>query len=219
MAPMCLSQSDPQLPGAFAELLETGGVAIFPTDTVYGLGGNPWDERALDRVRRLKGRSADQPFTLHLPTLDSVERFAVLDDPLRRTVDLLLPGPVTLLLPAAHDAPGAATRDGKVGIRVPKHGFFSETLAALGGTLFGTSVNRAGALPLTSLEAMIEAFSSVDLIIEGKEGSGLPSAILDLTVDPPRVLRGSLPAILHSVLEPHDPWTDQPAGGDPSPRP
>ncbi len=196
MSPLCLTQSDSRLPGALSELLEVGGVVIFPTDTVYGLGGNPWDERAVERIRRMKGRPADQPFTLHLTTRDGVGSFATLDEQARRAIDLLLPGPITLLLSARPQAPRAVTHKGKVGIRVPKHRFFSEVLHCLGASLFGTSVNRSGEPPLHSVETMIESFPEIDLIVEGEAGSGVPSAIIDLTTDPPRALRGRVPDTL-----------------------
>jgi len=196
LSPLCLDQFDPRLPGALSDLLETGGVLIFPTDTVYGLGGNPWDERAVDRVRRMKGRAADQPFALLLPSRSAIERVATLDPRMRRAIECTLPGPVTLLLPAAPGAPAVGIREGKIGVRVPAHPFFSETVHALGGMLFGTSVNRSGESPLLCLETMIEAFPGVDLIVEAAAGSGRPSAIIDLTVEPPRALRGTLPEAL-----------------------
>lgn len=202
MSPLCLDQSDPRLLGALRELLETGGVLIFPTDTVYGLGGNPWDERAVHRVRRMKGRSAEQPFTVHLPAIEAIERVARLDRRTRRAIELVLPGPVTLLLPAVPGAPAAAVRAGKVGVRVPAHPFFQDILRATDGTLFGTSVNRSGEPPLLNLEAMIESFSGVDLIVEADAGTGQASAVIDLTADPFRAVRGTVPEILRSPLRP-----------------
>ena len=69
MMPRVLSHDDPDLEQELQQALETAQTVIFPTDTVYGIGGNPWDERTLERVRALKARSADQPFTLHLATV------------------------------------------------------------------------------------------------------------------------------------------------------
>ncbi len=194
MNPLFLSENDPKLSAILVETLESGGIFIFPSDTVYGIGGNPWDERALARVCTMKGRRADQPFTLHLPTLVSVERFAHLDTGVRAILERFLPGPITFLLAAREGAPRSAIATGKIGVRVPDHPFFSAIMAGIGRPLFGTSVNRSGEPPITRVEEMIERFNRVDLIVEGSPGSGRPSAIIDLTVSPPRALRGNLPS-------------------------
>lgn len=188
-----MKESDAQANDAVRSLLETGGVLIFPTDTVYGIGGSPWDERALALVRRLKGRRPSQPFTLHLPSVEAIERFASLNDRMMSVLEAFLPGPITFILPARDDAPAASVLDGKVGVRVPANKFFQSVMHKLDRPLFGTSVNRSGEAPLTSVEMMIEQFSVVDLLIEGEAGTGVPSAIIDLTSDHPRALRGELP--------------------------
>ena len=201
MNPHVVRFDDSNLPDLIAECLETGKTIVFPTDTVYGIGGNPWDERTLARIRRLKRRPEGEPFTLHLPTVEGIEKFARLNDRLRREVRRLLPGAYTLLLPAREGAPPSAVKEGRVGIRVPDHPFFSEVIARLDRPLFGTSVNRTGEDPINDVAEIIERFSKVDLIITGPvEGS--PSAIVDATVDPPRIVgRGSTPG---ERLEPGD---------------
>ena len=198
MMPRVLPHDHAEIGGAIAAALETGGTIVFPTDTIYGIGGNPWDERTLDRVRALKERPVDQPFALLLPARRAIDRFAVLERRLRVVLDRLLPGPYTLLLPAAAGAPPSAVRGGIVGIRVPNHAFFLRTMARLDRPLFGTSVNRHGEPPLVDIDRIIDRFNSVDLIVSGPTGA-VPSAILDLTVDPPRPLRGELPGELRSA--------------------
>jgi len=192
MMPRVIHIDDPGLELALLEALETSQTIIFPTETVYGIGGNPWDEVTLGRVRALKGRSPDQPFTLHLPCVNEIERYAVVDPPSRAIIGRLLPGPFTLLLPAKPDAPPSAILDGVVGVRVPDHPLFLGTLQALGRSLFGTSVNRSGEPPLSDLGRIIDAFGSVDLIVEGPV-KGTASSILDLTQRPIRLIRGTLP--------------------------
>jgi len=195
MMPRVLRHDDPALPGALQEALETGQTIIFPTDTVYGIGGNPWDKRTLVRVRTLKERPEDQPFALLVANTATIERYAVLDDRLRQLVERLLPGAYTLLLPSRPSVPSATSAAGKVGVRVPEHPFFRETLAALDRPLFGTSVNRHGEPPLVDEADIIDRFAAVDLIVTGPT-STRPSAILDLTCTPPQALRGDLPAFL-----------------------
>jgi len=199
MIPTVLSSEDRATPGALALALETGQTIVFPTDTVYGLGGNPWDRRVLDHVRHLKGRASDQPFTLHLWDVEQIPRYAVCPDILLRRILLALPGPYTLLLPATDAAPIATVSNGIVGIRVPDHPFFGHVLRQ---PVFGTSVNRRGQPPLNDVAAIIETFTEVDLILTGPV-SGMASAILDLTVTPARVARGTVPPdLLRAFSEP-----------------
>lgn len=197
MIPTVLAYDDPRAPGLVLEALETGLTLVFPTDTIYGIGGNPWDEVALHKVRRLKERIADQPFTLHLGSVDAVETFAVVADRQRAPVRSLLPGPYTLLLPARPSSPTSAVQNGTVGIRVPDHPFFARVMATLGRPLFGTSVNPHGRPPLSDVDEIIDRFPSIDLILTGPIG-GRPSDIIDMTADPPRAVRGTLPPQLAS---------------------
>lgn len=200
MMPRVLPHDDPETPSAVDAALETGQTLVFPTDTIYGIGGNPWDERSLKRVRMLKDRPVDQPFALLLPTRESMERYAALDERLRDLIARLLPGPYTLLLPDAPESPPSAARNGKIGIRVPDHTFFQRTLARLDRPLFGTSVNRHGDPPLVDIDEIIDRFAGVDLIVTGPTGM-TSSTILDLTKRPLRLVRGDLPQPLQSLLD------------------
>ena len=193
MIPRVIAHDHSDVPRLIEAALETGQTFIFPTDTIYGIGGNPWDEGVLNRVRSLKGRPPDRPFTLHLPTVENIDRFAQVDDRARLIVDRFLPGPYTFLLPASASAPPSAVMDNVVGIRVPDHPLFRSVLAELARPLFGTSVNQSGERPLSGIDEIIERFSGVDLIIVGPIG-GDESTILDVTVDPPRLVRGARPA-------------------------
>ncbi len=191
---LVLKENDKQLQGIVEELLEAGGTIIFPTDTVYGIGGGAWDERVLEQVRRMKERRLSKPFTLHLPSVDAIERFALVDPQMQMVVERFLPGPITFILPASDQAPPATILNGKVGIRVPANPFFELTMHSIDCPLVGTSVNRSGSPPLANIELIIEEFSGVNLLVEGTQpGSGIASAIIDLTVNPPRALRGQLP--------------------------
>ena len=200
MMPRVLPHDDSETLSAVDAAMETGQTIVFPTDTIYGIGGNPWDERSLARVCTLKDRPVDQPFALLLPTRASMERYAALDGRLRGLIGRLLPGPHTVLLPAVPGTPASAVRGGVVGIRVPNHPFFQRTIAELDRPLFGTSVNRHGEPPLVDINEIIDRFNAVDLIVTGPTGM-TPSTILDLTERPPRLVRGELPRQLQSLLD------------------
>ena len=196
MIPTVLSCNHPDTAAAVDMALETGRTIIFPTDTVYGIGGNPWDERTLAHVRRLKEREANQPFTLHLCQISHITTFAECTADVLRMIRQLLPGPYTLLLLAGSDAPPSTVLEGKIGIRVPDHPFFSSILKR---PVFGTSVNRRNAPPLNDVAEIIESFTEVDLIVTG-DVAGTSSAILDLTEVPYRVVRGTLSETAKRVL-------------------
>jgi L-threonylcarbamoyladenylate synthase len=197
MMPIVLSYDHPDTAAAVEMALETGQTLIFPTDTVYGIGGNPWDERTLNHVCRLKEREPDQPFTLHLWSISEIETYAHCEPAMLRIIEQLLPGPYTLLLPAGPRAPKSAVLEGKIGIRVPDHPFFASVLRR---PVFATSVNRHDAPPLNDVGDIIENFTEVDLIITG-DVSGESSAILDLTQTPYRVVRGSLSEAAAQLLK------------------
>jgi len=201
MIPIVLPYEHPDACQHVEAALETGQTIIFPTDTIYGIGGNPWDERTLQRVRTLKNRSGDQPFTLHLSSVDGIQRYAHVEDRMWTVVRQLLPGPYTVLLSALSAAPPSSRLGASVGIRVPKHPFFSMVISQLDRPLFGTSINRHGEPPLSDINEIIDRFASVDLILVGPV-SGAASSIVDLTVDPPQAVRGSLPKLLQSGSPP-----------------
>lgn len=189
MTAMRLQLDDPRLAKTLEKVLASGGVIAFPTDTVYGLGGAPWTDAA-SRVRAIKGRPPDQPFSLHLPSCTAIARYAALHDEARAWVERWLPGPYTVLLPARADAPPCSVADGVIGVRVPDHPLFREILER---PVFGTSANRHGAPPLVDADAIAAAIPELDLVIDDDRPRGEASAIIDLTGSEPRAVRGRLP--------------------------
>ena len=146
---------------------------------MYGLVGIAPDSG--ERIRDIKGRGEDKPFLRLLPDPSWVARFS----PLTAPENLLKywPGPLTLVFPA-HEG-------GTVALRVPDSQFLRELLEAVGSPLYSTSVNRAGAAPLQSVEEMRREFEDlVDLIYDaGDLPSGPPSTLVDVTSRPCKVLR------------------------------
>ena len=180
-----------------AETIGRHGLLIFPTETVYGLGCAADDQAAIARLYRLKGRAWGKPMALHLGDLQGLYRYAIVEERARRWIARLLPGPYTLLLKASPEAPPGAVSAGKVGIRVPASPAFRAVAAAAKRPLLGTSANRSGEPPATTPEeAMAQFADSVELIVGEQPLSGRSSAVIDLTEDPPRALRGELPQIL-----------------------
>jgi L-threonylcarbamoyladenylate synthase len=169
------------------ECLASGGVAVFPADTVYGLCCDPLNESAVRRLYELKGRSAEKPaavmfFALAallsaLPEIGAREHVAL---------GVLLPGPVTLLLPnRSHRFPLACgpgeDRADTLGLRVPLWGRSLTALATVGVPVLQSSANRSGEPDARRLLDVPESIrSGADLVLDGGELPGVPSTVLDL---------------------------------------
>ncbi len=180
------------------EVVQSGGLLIFPTDTVYGLGCDAFQDGAIQRIYALKGRPPERPFSVHLGSIEEIKRYAGVTERQRAWIERLLPGPYTIVLEATPEAPPACvSAEGKIGLRVPKSDSFRLVYEAGGKPLVGTSVNRHGEPPLTDIEAIVEQFGpSVELIVATDEPmSRQSSTVVDLTAEPPRALRGELPNI------------------------
>jgi L-threonylcarbamoyladenylate synthase len=178
------------------EVVHAGKVLIFPTDTIYGLGCDAFQEKALQRIYRIKGRAPERPLSVHVSSVEAIEHLATLTERQRFVIKKLLPGPYTVVLKASpHAPPLCISSEGKIGLRIPKSRSFRLISEAADRPLVGTSVNRSGELPLVDIAQLSQQFChEVDLIIATDEPMTQESStVIDITFDPPRVLRGSLP--------------------------
>jgi L-threonylcarbamoyladenylate synthase len=164
--------------------LETGGVAVFPSDTVYGVCCDAEDETAARRMYALKGRSRTRSSAVMFFTLErALAALVDLEDAERRVLEALLPGPVTLLLAnrAGRFAPACREDLGTLGLRVPR---LPENLAALAGVerpLMQTSANLSGEPDARSLaEVPRKLLGGVDEVLDGGELPGVASTVIDL---------------------------------------
>jgi L-threonylcarbamoyladenylate synthase len=173
--------------------LLSGGILAFPTESYYGLGALATSAAALERLFVLKQRSDDQPVPVVVADRQQV---ATVIETVPPMADLLItrfwPGPLTLVMPARANLPGRLTGGtGKLGVRHP--GLFLPALvaAAVGCPVTATSANRSGAMPATTAERVLAEFGDeIDLILDGgPTPGGLPSTVLDVTVEPPRLVR------------------------------
>ncbi|MFP4588416.1 MAG: L-threonylcarbamoyladenylate synthase [Candidatus Bipolaricaulota bacterium] len=179
------------------ELFGPETLMVFPTDTIYGLGGNGRNKEVVDRIYRVKRRSRDKPLSLHLFHPEALDHYvSELDQRQKDTIQDLLPGPYTLILPAGPNAPAVSvSAERKVGIRVPDSDSFRRIEDYIDYPLVGTSVNKSDEPPLTDFDRIVDKFGGlVDLFIQGEEEmDGSSSTVLDLTFHPPKVLRGPYP--------------------------
>jgi L-threonylcarbamoyladenylate synthase len=165
-----------------ASVLQRSGLVAIPTETFYGLGVNPFDARAVDRLRAVKGREDAKPILVLVASINDLSAF-VEDVPPAASllIEGFWPGPLTILFPARASLPHALTAGtGLVGLRVSSCRPLCELLTRV-GPLTGTSANRAGAAPARTAEAVQQAFGdAVDLILDaGPTPGGLPSTVVD----------------------------------------
>ena len=179
-----------------ARVLTRGGLVVFPTDTVYGLGADPSNPDAIRRIYRVKGRPDEKAIVWLVESIDVVDNTCHVDRAARKLARRFWPGPLTLILARVQPAEGGPLT---LGIRVPAHTAALSVIRAVGGAVATTSANRSGEPSArTAAEVADHIGQEVDLIIDGGASPvGVESTVLDLTVEPPRILRpGALPAEL-----------------------
>lgn len=181
-----------------ADTLRAGGLVAFPTETVYGLGADAFNERAVAEVFRLKGRPSNNPLIVHVSDEAMAQR--VVREWPREARDLakkFWPGPLTMVLPKAADVPNAVTGGGpNVAVRCPDHPLALELIRAFGGPIVGPSANPSGKVSPTTAAHVRESFAGVDLMVldGGACRAGIESTVLSLVDDEPTVLRlGAIP--------------------------
>lgn len=179
------------------ELLRGGEVVGFPTDTVYGLAALATRPRAVRRVFEVKGRSFSRPLILMVAEPGQLELWAHVDDRARDYMRRWWPGPLTLVLPAREGVgpPLTGGRPRTIAARIPDHDVALALLRETGEALATTSANRSGEPPaLTPLEtAWVVGLAAV--LDGGRAPGAVPSTLLDLSGEQPRVLRpGPVPA-------------------------
>lgn len=176
-----------------AEVIKAGGVIAYPTDTFYGLGADPRNPRAVSKVFEIKGRGADQPILLLLHDRTEVTAWTYAVTPsAERLMDRFWPGPLTLVFKARPDIfPELTGGTGTIGLRVPGNEVTRALLGWAGNILTGTSANRSGSSsPRTVEEVMRELGDRVDLVLDGGiSAADRPSTVVDVTVEPPRIIR------------------------------
>jgi tRNA threonylcarbamoyl adenosine modification protein (Sua5/YciO/YrdC/YwlC family) len=177
-----------------AEVLRQGGVIIYPTDTVYGLGCDITNKAAVERIRRIKGRDAKKPMSFVCADLTDTSQYAHISNFAYRILRRFLPGPYTFVLPATKETPRILqTKQRTVGLRVPDHSVALGLVNDLGNPIISTSANRSEQEIITEPWALEETFGGeVDLIIECGPLPVQPSSVISLIDDRVEILREGL---------------------------
>ena len=174
-----------------AEILRAGGLVSFPTETVYGLGGDATNDRAVAHIYEAKGRPSFNPLIVHLPSIDAVEEYAVLEGPARDLAQAFWPGPLTLVLPLKSNSglshlvsAGLST----VAIRVPEHPLARRLLEETARPIAAPSANPSGRISPSTADHVVEGLGGrIEAVLDGGGCAvGLESTIVG--VDPTPVL-------------------------------
>jgi L-threonylcarbamoyladenylate synthase len=180
-------------PARAIELLRTGKLVAFPTETVYGLGADATNPRAIQRIFTAKGRPSTNPLIVHVADAQVARRYVTHWPPeAEKLAGKFWPGPLTLVLPrGAMIAPAVSAGRETVGLRAPNHPLALELLCAFNGPIAAPSANRSNRIsPTTADHVRGELGDAVDLILDGGPCEvGIESTVLDLTTEPPTILR------------------------------
>lgn len=175
------------------DILLSGGLVAFPTETVYGLGGNALDAEASRKIYAAKGRPSDNPLIVHIAEFDALEQIVTkVPQEARDLADAFWPGPMTMILNKNDSVPASTTGGlGTVAIRMPDNEIAAEMIRAGGGYIAAPSANTSGRpSPTTAQHVKDDLDGKIDMIIDGGPvGIGVESTIIDLTEKIPMILR------------------------------
>ena len=189
--------------------LKQGGVIVYPTDTMYGLGTNAMLVNSVDRIFRIKQRPKTKPLPVMIRNMKWAEAVAFVYEREKKILNAIWPGAISVVLPKRREIPDIVTADkNNVALRIPKHDFVDKILGRFGYPITGTSANISGQEPSNKIGDIIEMFKKQsfqpDLIIDaGDLPKSEPSTILDLSSLKPKILRIGLtkPETLLKLLE------------------
>jgi len=172
------------------EALEAGEVIAYPTDTVYGLGCDLMNRRAVERLYSIKQMDASHKLAFVCPDLSEIARYAIVENQAYRVLRHYLPGPYCFILEATREVPKLIQSKRKtVGIRVPDHEVIRAITRELGRPVISTTAQRSGEEPHIDAREIRDSFHGLGLVIESGAGGMVPSTVIDLTKVPPEIVR------------------------------
>ncbi len=176
-----------------AEILRSGGLVAFPTETVYGLGADALNINAVKNIFRVKGRPSDNPLIVHVASMEIACHFTTaISNKGLKLAKTFWPGPLTLVVERKAIVPDIVTAGlNTVAIRIPNHPVTLELLEYFGGGIVGPSANISGRPSPTSAEHVYHDLNGkIDIILDaGSTTIGVESTVIDVTIDPPVILR------------------------------
>ncbi len=189
----CVSSGDEERLMRAGEILRKGGLVAFPTETVYGLGGDALNPEASVKIYTAKGRPSDNPLIIHINKFADIYQIVKeMPEAAVKVGKAFWPGPLTMILPKAEKVPYETTGGlNTVAVRFPSHPIARKLIEYGGGFVAAPSANASGKPSPTRAKHVVEDMDGrIEMIVDGGEvGIGLESTIIDMTVEPPRILR------------------------------
>lgn len=189
---LILSATDSDIEKA-AAIIRDGGLVAFPTETVYGLGADAFNEEAVKKIYEAKGRPQDNPTIVHICDISELEKLTDdITDDIKKMAEAFWPGPMTMVMWKKRSIPMATTGGlNTVGVRLPSEEIARELIRKAGSPIAAPSANISGAPSPTKAEHVIKDMNGrIDAVICGTACKhGIESTVIDMTADPPVILR------------------------------
>ncbi len=185
-----------------AASIKKGQLVVLPTDTAYGLTGNPFDEKVVHRILTVKQRTKKLGMPLLAANLAQIQNLVILSPLVKAFIAQYWPGAVTIIVPACHEFPsGIVGPDESLAVRIPNHPVTLEVIHAIGHPIIGTSANKSNTpSPRSADAAAAQLGDQVDYILDaGPTHHSADSTIVNFIIDPPQIIREG--AIAQSDIE------------------
>ncbi|MEM2759840.1 MAG: L-threonylcarbamoyladenylate synthase [Nitrososphaerales archaeon] len=159
-----------------------GKVVVYPTDTVYGLGCDPYNDSAVESLLEIKGRERGKPMPLLCSSVDTACKIGKVEQDAKKLAERFWPGALTIVV-TLNDrkiSDKVTGRTGSIGLRVPDHPCALKLIDACGGVLIGTSANRSGFPSANDANEVLGSISGFDILIDGGRTSGIESTVLKI---------------------------------------
>ena len=190
LIPIESDRPDPRTIKRAVQALEAGEVIAYPTDTVYGLGCDLFNKKAMERLYQIKGMPQTQQLSFVCPDLSNVAHYAIVENQHYRLLRRLLPGPYTFVLMATREVPRLVlTKKKTVGLRVPNHQVVLSLARELGRPIVSTTASPPGGEPMVDPDEIDDQFRGLSMVLDAGGGGTVPSTVVDLTGPSPVVLR------------------------------
>ena len=176
--------------------IQNGKIVIYPTDTVWGMGCDPFNQKAVDELFKIKGKKTDG-LSIMLNNVKLIYDYCEVNKKAKKIIEEFLPGPVTLILKSKKDFAKGVTRNGNVAIRIPLNN--TALNLAANQPIVTTSVNLHGKKIAQNLDEAKEIFGSNCHYLDGEEPKGIESTIINLTEKNPEIMR--IGALYSTILE------------------
>lgn len=197
--------SEEKIVSKAVEILEDGGLIAYPTETFYGLGVDAANEQAIEKIFTVKGRDFRNPIALIIGGPDDVNPLVKeVPEAAKKLMAALWPGALTIVFSASNNVSSLLTAgSGKIGLRLSAHPLARKLARKLGKPITATSANLSGAPECSEASAVITQIGhKIDAVVDGgKTPGGMPSTLVDITCDPPAILREG--AVSRAIIEKH----------------